>query len=139
MITLKRSDFDKMAAHGRANLPEEACGLLGGTADDSGKHVEIIYLIENEDHSNEHFTMSPQAQLRAIQDMRKRGYQPLGNFHTHPETPSRPSEEDKRLALDPRASYMILSLMDPERPVLNSFRIVRMESSKEELVILEDV
>lgn len=67
--------------------------------------------------------------------MRKNGFVPLGNWHSHPESPSRPSEEDKRLAFDSKASYMILSLMDRETPVLNSFKITGDTAEKEELVI----
>lgn len=39
------------------------------------------------------------------------------------------------LAYDSKASYMILSLMEPEQPVLNSFHIEGDESTKEDLVI----
>lgn len=73
--------------------------------------------------------------LAAVKDMRASGLVPLGNWHSHPESPSRPSEEDKRLAYDSKASYMILSLMDAGNPVLNSFHIEGNESTKEELVI----
>jgi proteasome lid subunit RPN8/RPN11 len=59
----------------------------------------------------------------------------LGNWHSHPESPSRPSEEDKRLAYDSSASYLILSLMDLEHPVLNSFHIEGTVSEKEEFEI----
>ena len=65
--------------------------------------------------------------------MRAKGLVPLGNFHSHPESPSRPSEEDKRLAYDKEASYMIISLMDIENPVLKSFRIVDNVSTEEEI------
>lgn len=139
MIYLKKADYERMLAHGRQEKPNEACGLLGGREDETGRHVEKVYLLENEDHSPEHFTMSPAAQLRAIQDMRQYGWKLLGNFHTHPATPSRPSEEDKRLALDPGASYLILSLMEDDAPVLRSFRIRQGEASTEDLEILEDV
>ena len=47
----------------------------------------------------------------------------LGNFHSHPETPSRPSEEDKRLAYDSTAVYMIMSLMDNDNPVFKAFGV----------------
>ena len=71
-----------------------------------------------------------------MKDMRANGYQLLGNFHSHPESPSRPSEEDKRLAYDSRVNYLILSLMEPEHPVLNAFIIDEEKNvSKEELVI----
>ena len=138
MILLKQSDYAAMVAHGLQEAPNEACGLLAGHAEGDVRRVEKVYLLENEDHSPEHFTMSPMAQLQAVQDMRRLGLQPLGNFHTHPATPSRPSEEDKRLALDPAASYMILSLMDPEQPVLHSFRIRQQVSEPEEVQLVEE-
>ena len=75
-------------------------------------------------------------QLAAVKDMRANGYQLLGNFHSHPESPSRPSEEDKRLAYDSKVNYLILSLMDLENPVLNAFVIDEEKNvSKEELII----
>ena len=135
MITVKREDYEAILAHARACLPEEACGLIGGTIDPAGnKRVEKVYLLENTDHSNEHFTLSPQAQLAAVKDMRANGWMPLGNWHSHPESPSRPSQEDKRLAYDSKASYLILSLQDQDAPVLNSFHIEIDEAEKEELV-----
>lgn len=136
-ITLKTSDYEAMLAHARAHAPEEACGLLGGTIDETGcKHVEKAYLLTNLDRSAEHFSLDPREQLRAVKDMRANGWRPLGNWHSHPATPSRPSAEDKRLAYDSTASYMILSLMDPAQPVLRSFHIEGEDASREELSIL---
>lgn len=137
MITLKQSDYKKIIAHAEKWLPSEACGLIAGTVDDKGnKAVEKVYLLTNIDNSNEHFSMDPREQLEAVKDMRANGLVPLGNWHSHPETPSRPSDEDKRLAYDSSASYMILSLMYRDRPVLNSFHIEGDESTKEELIIV---
>lgn len=134
MIKLKQSDYEKMLSYAVQNLPEEACGLLGGTITESGeKEVKEIYLLTNTDHSNEHFSLDPKEQLEAVKDMRRNGLLPLGNWHSHPESPSRPSEEDKRLAYDKTASYMILSLMDKENPVLKSFRIDGKDAGQETL------
>ena len=69
--------------------------------------------------------------------MRAAGLVPLGNWHSHPESPSRPSEEDKRLAYDSKASYLILSLMERDAPVLNAFHVENGQSSKEELVLID--
>lgn len=138
MIKLKRSDYEKMLAHAEKELPNEACGLLGGTLDENGKTVSEVYLLTNIDASNEHFSMDPKEQLAAVKDMRSKGITLLGNWHSHPESPSRPSDEDKRLAHDSKASYMILSLMDRANSVLNSFKITGSDpktSEKEELVI----
>lgn len=135
MIKLTKSDFKKILAHAVKELPDEACGLIAGTVDVGDKEIKKVYLLTNIDHSNEHFSLDPKEQLEAIKDMRKNGFLPLGNWHSHPESPSRPSEEDKRLAFDSKASYMILSLMDRENPVLNSFKITGDTAEKEELVI----
>lgn len=138
MITLKKSDYDKILAHAEKELPNEACGLIAGVVEDGVAIIKKVYLLTNIDHSNEHFSLDPKEQLAAIKDMRAEGLTPLGNWHSHPESPSRPSDEDKRLAYDSRASYMILSLMDRENPVLNSFKVQGDTAEKEELVIVED-
>lgn len=135
MIKLSKSDFEKILAHAESELPNEACGLIGGVVEDGVKIIKKVYLLTNIDHSNEHFSLDPKEQLAAVKDMRAQGISPLGNWHSHPESPSRPSEEDKRLAYDSKASYMILSLMNRDEPVLNSFKISGSDAEKEELVI----
>ncbi len=139
MIKLKKSDYLKMLAHAEKELPNEACGLIAGviSGDGANKVIEKVYLLTNIDQSNEHFSLDPKEQLTAVKDMRTNGFVPLGNWHSHPESPSRPSDEDKRLAYDSKASYMILSLMDRENPILNSFKIQGDNAEKEELIIEE--
>ena len=137
MIKISKADLQKMLDHAVSELPNEACGLIAGRTEGSDKLIEKVYLLTNIDKSNEHFSLDPKEQLAAIKDMRASGYVPLGNWHSHPESPSRPSDEDKRLAYDKNASYMILSLMDRENPVLNSFHIEGNEAAKEELIIEE--
>ena len=137
MIKISRADFQKILDHAVSELPNEACGLIAGRIENGDKLIEKVYLLTNTDKSNEHFSLDPKEQLAAIKDMRAAGLSPLGNWHSHPESPSRPSDEDKRLAYDKNASYMILSLMDRDNPVLNSFHIEGNEATKEELIIEE--
>lgn len=136
VIRIQREDYEKIAEHARACLPEEACGLIAGTEEEGIKEIRQVYLLTNADHSAEHFTLDPREQLAAVRDMRARNLKPLGNWHSHPETPSRPSREDIRLAFDSRASYLILSLMDPDHPALNSFHIENGGARKEELIVM---
>jgi proteasome lid subunit RPN8/RPN11 len=123
MIRLKGADFEKIVAHATACLPNEACGLLAGRETDGVCQVEQVYLMTNTDASNEHFSIDPREQLAAIRDMRQQGWTLVGNWHSHPETPSRPSEEDIRLAFDSSQRYMILSLESKAALNLNAFRI----------------
>ena len=136
MIKLSKSDYEKILAHAEKELPNEACGLIAGIVENGDKTIKEVYLLTNIDHSNEHFSMDPKEQLAAVKDMRANGLVPLGNWHSHPESPSRPSDEDKRLAYDSKASYMILSLMNIDEPVLNSFHIEGNVSNKEDLRII---
>jgi proteasome lid subunit RPN8/RPN11 len=121
IIQLRREDYAQIIAHAKKGLPNEACGLLAGTTGDV-QTIEAVYLLSNIDRSATHFSIDPKEHLAAIKDMRKNGYIPLGNFHSHPSTPARPSEEDIRMAYDPQASYLIVSLADQE-PDIKAFAI----------------
>lgn len=137
MIKLRKSDYEKIVAHAKKEAPVEACGLIAGALEGEDKIIKKVYILTNTDHAEEHFTLDPREQLMAVKDMRTEGLIPLGNWHSHPVSPSRPSDEDKRLAYDSSASYMILSLMD-EEPVLNSFHIEGDKAEKENLVIADE-
>ena len=123
MLKLRKDLYDKMLKHCEDGLPNDSCGLIAGTVDGDVKTVEKVYLLTNIDASREHFSMDPKEQLAAVKDARAAGLAMLGNFHSHPESPSRPSEEDKRLAYDSTAEYLILSLMEPGNPVLKAFGV----------------
>jgi proteasome lid subunit RPN8/RPN11 len=124
MLILPQELHEEILAHARVGLPNEACGLLAGEIKGDEKQVLTVYCLKNIDQSPEHFSMAPEDQFKAISEIRKKGQVLLGNFHSHPSTPARPSEEDIRLAFDPALSYIIVSLKDAE-PVLKSFSIRR--------------
>ena len=122
-IIMKKEDYETILEHCRKGLPNEACGLLAGTVEGNVKTVTKVYLLNNIDESNEHFSMDPKEQFAALKDARANGVGLIGNFHSHPESPSRPSEEDKRLSFDPTFEYLILSLQEPDAPVLKAFEV----------------
>jgi [CysO sulfur-carrier protein]-S-L-cysteine hydrolase len=119
MIRVPRSINDDMIAHAQEGFPLEVCGILGGT----GCEVSTLYRMTNTDASNEHFMMDPKEQFAVVKDLRAKGLAMLGIYHSHPESPARPSEEDIRLALTPGVSYLIISLLDQSEPILKSFTI----------------
>ena len=101
-------------------------------------YVKKVYCLTNIDASREHFSMDPKEQFAAIKDIRSNELQLIGNFHSHPETPARPSEEDKRLAYDTKLLYGIISLMDEDAPVLKMFHINGVkEVTVEEVTIID--
>ncbi|MDR1312342.1 MAG: M67 family metallopeptidase [Deltaproteobacteria bacterium] len=130
-LVLAGSARDLIVSHSLSVRPLEGCGLIAGSVNDGVKKVAKAYVLKNLDQSRVHFTVDQREQLSAVRDMRALGLAPLGNFHSHPDTPARPSEEDVRLSFDPAASYLILSLAGPE-PVLKSFRVDRESGAVEE-------
>lgn len=117
-LKIPREVVDKIIFRAKNELPDEACGYLLGKEDT----VEAEYVMTNADHSPEHFSFLPQEQFAAVRYARSLNLSVIANWHSHPSSPSRPSQEDIRLAYDSEIAYFILSLAsDP--PVLNAFAI----------------
>jgi [CysO sulfur-carrier protein]-S-L-cysteine hydrolase len=132
MIQIPRIVMDAIIQQALAELPNEACGLLAG----KGNVVENQYAMTNIDSSPEHFSFDPAQQFQALRSARAADLKIIANYHSHPSTPSRPSQEDIRLAYDPDILYLIVSLA-LETPVLKAFRI-QDGTSAEVPVILVD-
>lgn len=136
MIHINQEEYDTILRHVKKGLPNEACGLLGGTVVDGITYVKKVYCLTNIDASREHFSMDPKEQFAVIKDIRNNNMNLIGNFHSHPETPARPSDEDKRLAYDSKSLYGIVSLMNEDSPVLKVFHINEAKEVTEEEVAI---
>ena len=119
--------IDELIEQAKKDAPNESCGYLLGI----GNIVTQNYPMENIDHSPEHFSFEPREQFAALRYARQHNLQILANWHSHPASPSRPSQEDLRLANDPTIRYAILSLLN-DIPRLNSFKIVAGEVVEKE-------
>ena len=118
--------IDELISQAQLDAPNETCGyLLGIENGESEAEVTENYWMENIDHSPEHFSFSPREQFAALRYAREKGLKILTNWHSHPASPSRPSQEDLRLANDPTIRYAILSLHEGVH--LNSFKILNGE------------
>ena len=133
MIKIPQSVYDEVVAHALKDNPIEACGYLAGI------NGEVKYAIpmKNTDESNEHFSFNPQEQFDAFKKTKSEGLRLIAVYHSHPETPARPSEEDIRLAYDPNVSYIIVSLAS-ETPVMKSFIIKNKTVEIEEIEVIAD-
>jgi len=110
--------LEHLLSHSRKSAPNEACGYL---AEQSGIVVQAFPLA-NVAHAPDRFRMDPAEQFRTVREMRDQGLKLRAVYHSHPETPARPSAEDIRCAVDPHISYLIISLSDCRQPI-RSFRI----------------
>ena len=127
-MKILESVVSAMVKHSQAELPYESCGYL---AQEHGI-VNTHYELTNTDKAADHFSMDPKEQFAAIKEIRGCGATLCAVYHSHPETPARPSEEDIRLAFDPDVSYVIISLADGQSSV-KSFRI------NNGIVVAEDI
>ena len=133
MLHISQQVLDLITAHAQKGLPHEVCGYL---AEKDGK-INAHYELTNIDAAADHFSMSPEEQFAAVKDMRQKGLTLKAVYHSHPETPARPSEEDIKLAYDPEISYVIISLAESD-PAVKSFRIQQTEVVAEQIKISTD-
>ena len=125
--------YQQMVAQARAHAPIEACGILAG----SNSKVEKLYKMTNVDNSNTHFMMEPKEQFAAVKDIRSTGREMLAIYHSHPETPARPSAEDIKLALTPNVIHVILSLQNTNSSAVKGFSISGTNVTEVPIKILE--
>jgi proteasome lid subunit RPN8/RPN11 len=111
--------FERMVAQAKALAPIEACGILAGKDDKAEKLFEMT----NADDRSDHFMMEPKEQFTVVKNIRSADLEMLAIYHSHPETPARPSAEDIRLALTPDVIYVIVSLQDAKVPAVKGFFI----------------
>jgi [CysO sulfur-carrier protein]-S-L-cysteine hydrolase len=129
MIQIPKSIVDRIVEQARNELPNEACGLLAG----EGNRIVKGYPLINADASPEHFSFFPAEQFQTLRTVRADGLQILANYHSHPVTPARPSQEDIRLAYDSDILYVIVSLAEVV-PVVKAFKI---QQGRVEQVVVE--
>jgi proteasome lid subunit RPN8/RPN11 len=89
-LILTSQQLLQIAAHLSACLPEEACGLIGG----SGSRAGLVLPVENELHSPVRFQMAPLAQFQALTQIESAEMDLLAIFHSHPAGPPHPSATD---------------------------------------------
>lgn len=119
MFRLDQQQYDALVAHAKAEYPNEACALLGG----SPGRVERVYALPNAEASPTFYVVEPRAQLAAMTEMDDKGWDLVGIFHSHTFTEAYPSKTDVELAQYPDTAYLILSLADPAAPRLRAFSI----------------
>ncbi len=130
-MEITKEVYQQIVRQAHTEAPLECCGYLAGNKG----QVTKAYPMENIDKSTIHYTFDPEEQFRTIKEIRKKQLNVLAVYHSHPESPARPSAEDIKLAYDSAISYVIISL-ENEEEVVNSFRIKEGLVQEEELTIL---
>lgn len=131
MLNLKKELFAQITGHCKAELPDEACGILAGKNDTIEKAYEMV----NADKSPENFIMDPAEQLKVMKELRVLGLDMVGIYHSHVVSEAYPSARDIELAFYPEAYYCIVTLKDKDNPRMRAFRIKEGKITEEEVSI----
>lgn len=131
-MTIPNDIINELIAQARRDEPMETCGYLLG----KDGVVAENYPMENIDHSAEHFSFAPKDQFAALRYARGKGLKILANWHSHPASPSRPSQEYLRLANDPDIRYVMVSLYNGVH--VNSFCIRNNQVVDKEVHLAEE-
>jgi proteasome lid subunit RPN8/RPN11 len=110
-LVLPAGIMEQIRRHGEEDYPHECCGFLFGSQDDRSRLVIEIRRQANErtDSRRNRFLITPEQFRDAERAARKAGLLMLGIYHSHPDSPARPSEYDRDHAW-PWYSYLILSV-----------------------------
>jgi proteasome lid subunit RPN8/RPN11 len=110
-VVVSRELMEQMARHGEETYPHECCGFLLGQAEEEAHTVIEARRQSNErtDSKENRFLITPAEFKAAERYARAAGIALLGIYHSHPDSPARPSEYDRDHAW-PWFSYIIVSV-----------------------------
>jgi proteasome lid subunit RPN8/RPN11 len=133
MLKIPKVIFQGMIEHAKRESPMECCGILGGKE----KTVQKAFELKNTEESHVQYSMSPQDQMKAFEEMERESMEMIAIYHSHPHTIAFPSETDVKLAFYPDVSSVIISLKERENPVIKAFQIGKETIYLEEIEVIQ--
>jgi proteasome lid subunit RPN8/RPN11 len=126
--------LERMRRHGEETYPHECCGFMLGSAEDGLQRIVEIRSQANErtESRENRFLITPDQFKAAESAARKAGLQLVGIYHSHPDSPARPSEYDRDHAW-PWFSYIIVSVKGGKADEANAWQLKEDRSGFEPL------
>jgi len=140
MIIIEPIAQELMIEDALRTFPDECCGFFFGKESGNNRSVTEIQIVTNakEGDKRKRFEISPKDYLQAEEFAEERKLQLLGVYHSHPNHPAVPSEQD-RLAAQPYFSYIIISVFGKKVRDIRSWQLNDDFQFKEEKVKYEPV
>jgi proteasome lid subunit RPN8/RPN11 len=123
-LTISSALADELLAHARAEVPNEACGILAGSLTDG--RATAYHPARNSEASPYVYMVHPDDLVRIVLGIDDAGQDLVAIFHSHTHTPAVPSPTDRRQAMYPDAFHLLATLMDADatpRQALRAWRI----------------
>jgi proteasome lid subunit RPN8/RPN11 len=119
---------DQMVAHARAELPNEACGLLSGSL--ATGVATAFHPARNAEASPLRYNVHPEDLVRIVFAIEDAGEDLVAIFHSHTRSPAVPSATDRRTAMYPGVFYVLATLADPLAPPARTLRAWRIHGGQ---------
>jgi proteasome lid subunit RPN8/RPN11 len=131
-VRVRQEVLRRLIEAARRDPEVESCGLLAGR----GGVVTTLLPARNALASPTAYEIAPEELFRLFREMRERGLEHLGIYHSHPATDNAPSPSDVARAYYPDVAYFIVSpRLDAPHPV-RAFAI--RDGAAQELNIIEE-
>jgi proteasome lid subunit RPN8/RPN11 len=131
-VKISRDLVDQIVAHAREELPNECCGLIGGT----GGTATVVHRVANAAASPLRFQMDSQEQYNAWKAIEDAGLEFLAIYHSHTKTRAYPSQTDVNEAVAwPDQIYVIVSLEDSDSPDVRAYWLKDRKIADAELIL----
>jgi len=121
--------------HARAELPNEACGLLAG--DLAAASATAYHPARNADASPSVYSVHPDDLVRIVFGIEDSGRDLVAIFHSHAHAPAVPSPTDRRQARYPGVYHLLATLGDADAAPADCLRAWRIENGESREVALE--
>lgn len=112
-----------MLDYARAELPNEACGLLSGSLAEG--RALAFHPARNAEASPLRYNVHPDDLVRITFEIEDAAQDLVAIFHSHTRTPAVPSATDRRAAQYPEAFYLLATLAELDAPPERAFRAWR--------------
>ena len=136
MIRIEPEPWAAMVAHARQTYPNECCGAMLGSIDDSSKTVRAAMALENAfaGAQSARYELRPEDLLAADRVARAQNLELIGIYHSHPDCDAYFSTTDLKNSC-PWYSFVVLSIRNGEFDHANSWlpNFEQTEAAKEEL------
>lgn len=119
---------EELLAHARAELPNEACGLLAGVL--ASGTASVFHAARNAEASPLRYNVHPDDLVRIVFAIEDAGQDLVAIFHSHTRSPAVPSATDRRTAQYPDAFYLLATLADPDAGPADSLRAWRIRAGE---------
>lgn len=125
MILLPATLLRRLTSVAEEAYPEECCGLLIGFRDPSGR-VCITEVAESGNTAppprRDRFEVDPAVRFAVMRRLRGRHLEIVGHYHSHPDGPAAPSQQDAAMAYEPEFVWLIIAVQGGAAGELGAFR-----------------